>query len=64
MTLAIVLEPTPIKTDSYGVVRVAKTHVTLDTVVIAFLEGCTPEVCHPAWSRAKIICLLSPTSKC
>ncbi len=32
MTLAIALEPTPIETDSSGVVRVAKTRVTLDTV--------------------------------
>ncbi len=43
MTLAIALEPTPIETDSHGVVRVARTRVTLDTVVTAFLEGCTPE---------------------
>jgi uncharacterized protein (DUF433 family) len=43
MTLAIALEPAPIQTDPHGVVRVAKTRVTLDTVVTAFLEGCTPE---------------------
>ena len=43
MTLAIPLEPAPIETDAHGVVRVAKTRVTLDTVVTAFLEGCTPE---------------------
>lgn len=43
MTLAIALEPAPIETDVHGVVRVAKTRVTLDTVVTAFLEGCTPE---------------------
>ncbi|MEL6491504.1 MAG: DUF433 domain-containing protein [Cyanobacteria bacterium J06634_6] len=43
MTLAIALEPTPIKTDAHGVVRVAETRVTLDTVVSAFLEGCTAE---------------------
>ncbi|NEO15597.1 MULTISPECIES: DUF433 domain-containing protein [unclassified Moorena] len=43
MTLAIAIEPAPIETDGYGVVRVAKTRVTLDTVVTAFLEGCTPE---------------------
>lgn len=43
MTLAIALEPTPIETDSHGVVRVASTRITLDTVVIAFLECCTPE---------------------
>jgi uncharacterized protein (DUF433 family) len=43
MTLTISLEPAPIKTDTCGVVRVAETRVTLDTVVTAFLEGCTPE---------------------
>jgi uncharacterized protein (DUF433 family) len=43
MTLAIALEPAPLETDAYGVVRVAKTRITLDTVVTAFLEGCTPE---------------------
>jgi uncharacterized protein (DUF433 family) len=43
MTLAIALEPAPIEADADGVVRVAKTRVTLDTVVTAFLEGCTPE---------------------
>ena len=43
MTLAISLEPAPIETDAHGVVRVAKTRVTLDTVITAFLEGCTPE---------------------
>jgi len=43
MTLTIALEPAPIETDPQSVVRVAKTRVTLDTVVTAFLEGCTPE---------------------
>jgi uncharacterized protein (DUF433 family) len=43
MTLAIAIEPAPLETDAHGVIRVAKTRVTLDTVVTAFLEGCTPE---------------------
>ena len=43
MTLTITAEPTPIEQDSNGVVRVAKTRITLDTVVTAFLEGCTAE---------------------
>jgi uncharacterized protein (DUF433 family) len=43
MALAISLEPAPIETDAYGVVRVSRTRVTLDTVVTAFLEGCTSE---------------------
>ena len=43
MALAIALEPAPIETDACGAVRVSRTRVTLDTVVTAFLEGCTPE---------------------
>ena len=43
MTLAIALEPAPLETDIHGVIRVAKTRVTLDTVIKAFLEGCTSE---------------------
>lgn len=43
MTLTIALEPAPIEIDAHGVVRVAKTRITLDTVVTAFLEGCTAE---------------------
>ncbi|MEL7141397.1 MAG: DUF433 domain-containing protein [Cyanobacteria bacterium J06643_4] len=43
MVLAITIEPVPIDTDAHGVVRVANTRVTLDTIVIAFLEGCTAE---------------------
>lgn len=43
MTITIAVEKAPLVTDSQGVVRVANTRVTLDTVVTAFLEGCTPE---------------------
>ncbi len=43
MTLAIALDPAPLAADIYGVVRVANTRVTLDTVVTTFLEGCTAE---------------------
>lgn len=43
MTLAIAVESAPIATDPQGAVRVAKTRVTLDTVVTAYLEGCSPE---------------------
>ena len=43
MPLTLTLEPAPIEMDTHGVVRVAKTRVTLDTVVTAFLEGCTSE---------------------
>jgi uncharacterized protein (DUF433 family) len=43
MTLAIAAEPVPFMVDPDGVVRVGKTRITLDTVVIAFLEGATAE---------------------
>lgn len=43
MTIAIAVEKTPLVADPSGVIRVAQTRVTLDTVVTAFLEGCTPE---------------------
>src|SRR5919199_2233431 len=43
MALPVVSEPIPIKMDADGVVRVAGTRVTLDTIVSAFSEGATPE---------------------
>ena len=43
MALPVVSEPLPIKMDADGVVRVAGTRVTLDTIVSAFNEGATPE---------------------
>jgi len=43
MALAIALEASPIESNPHGIVRVTKIRVTLDTVVIAFLEWCTPE---------------------
>ena len=42
-TLLIEAQPVPLKTDAEGVVRVAGTRVTLDTVVAAFREGATAE---------------------
>ncbi|MBE9010846.1 DUF433 domain-containing protein [Pseudanabaenaceae cyanobacterium LEGE 13415] len=43
MLLVPVAEPIPLVTDGFGVVRISKTRITLDTVVIAFLEGATAE---------------------
>jgi uncharacterized protein (DUF433 family) len=43
MSLPIVHESAPLATDEHGVVRVAGTRVTLDTVVEAFDEGASPE---------------------
>ncbi len=43
MSLAVDPEPVPLVTDTDGVVGVAPTRVTLDTVVAAFREGGTAE---------------------
>ncbi len=43
MTLEIALEPVPLSLDDEGVVRVAGTRVTLETVVAAFEQGATAE---------------------
>lgn len=43
MTLVLEAPPVPLKADPDGVVRVAGTRVTLDTVVAAFSDGATPE---------------------
>lgn len=41
--LTISVQPVPLAVDADGMVRVAKTRVTLDTIVAAFLEGATAE---------------------
>ncbi|MFV9504238.1 MAG: DUF433 domain-containing protein [Oscillochloridaceae bacterium umkhey_bin13] len=43
MTLAVSPETIPLQAGSDGVVRIAGTRVTLDTVVGAFHDGATPE---------------------
>jgi uncharacterized protein (DUF433 family) len=43
MPLVLKTDPIPLVTDASGVVRIGKTRVTLDTVVMAFLEGATAE---------------------
>ena len=54
MTLSIAIEPAPIQTDPHGVVRVASTRVTLDTVVTAFREGCEPEEIAEQYSSLQL----------
>jgi uncharacterized protein (DUF433 family) len=43
MLSAAAVEPIPLSTDADGVIRVAGTRVTLDTVIDAFLTGASPE---------------------
>jgi uncharacterized protein (DUF433 family) len=43
MSISIVTRPVPIAADDAGVLRVGGTRVSLDSVLIAFNEGATPE---------------------
>lgn len=43
MSLAVAPNPVPLSTDADGVVRVANTRVTLDTIVYAFQDGATAD---------------------
>ena len=43
MSLVLESQPVPLQVDADGVVRVAGTRVTLDTVVAAFTQGATAE---------------------
>jgi uncharacterized protein (DUF433 family) len=43
MLSAAALEPIPLSTDADGVVRVAGTRITLDTLVDTFMTGASPE---------------------
>jgi uncharacterized protein (DUF433 family) len=43
MLNAAAVEPIPLLTDADGVIRVAETRVTLDTVVDNFMTGASPE---------------------
>ena len=43
MTSAAAMEPIPLSTTADGVIRVAGTRITLDTVVDTFLTGASPE---------------------
>ncbi len=43
MALAIMATPPPLSVDADGAVRIGRTRVTLDTLVMAFNEGATAE---------------------
>ncbi len=62
MSLKIETERVPLKVDSHGVVRVAGTRVTLDSVVAAFKEGVTAEEItyrYPVLQLADVYSILS-----
>lgn len=43
MLSAAALEPIPLSTDADGVIRVAGTRITLDTMIDLFMTGASPE---------------------
>lgn len=62
MTLQLRAEPAPIRIDESGVARVGKTRVTLETVIIAFWQGATPEeIVHryPSLTLAQVYAVIS-----
>ncbi len=61
MSLVVTDQPIPLTTDADGVVRVANTRVTLDTVIAAFGEGSTPETIaqqYPSLSLADVYAVI------
>jgi uncharacterized protein (DUF433 family) len=62
MSLLIDSEPIPLKEDSDGVIRVARTRVTLDTVVQTYLDGATAEEIaqqYPSLNLADVYAVIS-----
>ena len=62
MTLAITAAPPPLTITADGVVRVANTRVTLDTVVAAFHDGATAEEIaqqYPSLTLADVYAVIS-----
>ena len=61
MSLSVEPQPVPLDTTPEGIVRVAGTRVTLDTVVGAFLDGATPETIaqqYPSLQLADVYAVL------
>lgn len=54
MAFLIDAEPIPLTLDSDGVIRVARTRVTLDTVVQAYLDGATAEEISQQYSSLNL----------
>ena len=62
MAIEITTKPVPLAMDSDGVIRVAETRVTLDTVVAAFNEGATAEEIvadYPSLDLADVYAVIS-----
>jgi uncharacterized protein (DUF433 family) len=52
----------PLRTDADGVIRVGTSRVTLDTLIGAFLDGCTPEeiaIKYPSLDLADVYAVIA-----
>jgi uncharacterized protein (DUF433 family) len=49
MSLATVADPTPLRTDADGVIRVGDTRVRLASIVFRYRGGATPEQIHESF---------------
>jgi uncharacterized protein (DUF433 family) len=54
MTLAIQTDPTPLRVDDYGVVRVGDSQVLLDVLVREFNNGADPDSIAQGYSTLKV----------
>lgn len=54
MSLAVATDPTPIRIDADGTVRVAETNVRLQTIVHCHQQGYTPERIHESFPSVSL----------
>lgn len=62
MSLELRAEPVPIRIDDTGVARIGNTRVTLETVIITFWQGASPEeIAHryPSLKLAEVYAVIS-----
>ena len=54
MPLAVAADPTPLRTDEHGVVRIGDTRVTLSSIVRCYQRGDSPEAIHEGFPRVSL----------
>jgi uncharacterized protein (DUF433 family) len=62
MSATLISEVVPLRNDHDNVIRVSNTRITLDTIVLAFQEGATPEEIaqqYPAVPLADVYAVIS-----
>lgn len=54
MVIAVAADPTPLRTDDHGVVRIGDTRVTLSSVVRCYQRGDSPESIHEGFPSVSL----------